>query len=62
MILPMVQELFHCDKIATKAIVAAKQRTTALKQRGFQLSGEMLIGNDGSEYGSYYVKAGHNAF
>lgn len=60
-ILPMVQELFHCDKIATKAIAAAKQRTTALKQRGFQLSGEMLIGHDGTAYDAYYVKAGHNA-
>lgn len=55
-ILPKVQELFHCDKIATKAIAAAGQRIEALKQHGFSLSEEMLIGNDGTKYDSYYVK------
>ena len=47
--------LFHCDKIATKAIASAVERITALKMLGFQHSEEKLIGHDGTEYGSYFV-------
>lgn len=47
--------LFHCDKIATKAIESALERIAALKKLGFKLSAEKLIGYDGTEYNSYFV-------
>ena len=47
--------LFHCDRIATKAIAAATQRISALKALGFTQSEEKLIGHDGTEYDSYFV-------
>ncbi len=47
--------LFHCDKIATKAIASAVERISALKKLGFMYSEEKLIGHDGTEYGSYFV-------
>lgn len=47
--------LFHCDKIATKAIASATERIAALKSLGFKLSKEKLIGHDGTEYDSYFV-------
>ena len=46
--------LFHCDKIATKAIAPAKERIEALKSLGFNLSKEKLIGHDETEYDSYF--------
>lgn len=47
--------LFHCDKIATKAIVSATERISALKNLGFKPSEEKLIGHDGTEYDSYFT-------
>ena len=47
--------LFHCDKIATKAIDAATERIAALKTLRFTQSEEKLIGHDGTEYDSYFV-------
>lgn len=47
--------LFHCDKIATKAIPSATQRILALQALGFQPSTEKLIGHDGTQYDSYFV-------
>ncbi len=47
--------LFHCDKIATKAIAAATERIAALKALGFMQSEKKLIGHDGTEYDSYFV-------
>ena len=47
--------LFHCDKIATKAIALATERISALKALGFKQSEEKLIGHDGMEYDSYFV-------
>lgn len=47
--------LFHCDKIATKAIASATERISALKKLGFKHSEEKLIGHDGTEYDSYFV-------
>ncbi len=47
--------LFHCDKIATKAITAATERIIALNSLGFELSNEKLIGHDGTKYDSYFV-------
>lgn len=48
-------ELFHCDKIATKAIPEAGERIKALERLGFRAAQEKLVGHDGTEYGSYYV-------
>ena len=47
--------LFHCDKIATKAVASATERISALKNLGFKSSEEKLIGHDGKEYDSYFV-------
>ena len=47
---------FDCAMIATKAIPAARERILALKEHGFTLSGEKLIGaHDNKEYDNYYV-------
>ncbi len=48
-------KLFHCNKIATKAVPEAKERISALKELGFNLSKEKLIGHDKTEYDNYYV-------
>lgn len=48
-------KLFHCNKIATKAIPDANNRISALKSLGFSLSDKKLIGHDGTEYSNYYV-------
>lgn len=55
LILEPTYALFHCDKIATKAIISATERISALKDLGFKLSEEKLIGHDGTEYDSYFV-------
>ena len=48
--------LFSCSMIATKAIPAAKERISALKTFGFELSAEPLIGgHDGTVYGDYWI-------
>ena len=47
--------LFHCDKIATKAIPSATERITVLNYLGFELIAEKLIGHDGTKYDSYFV-------
>lgn len=47
--------LFHCDKIATKAIPLAKERRIALEKLGFKPTDENLIGHDGIKYDSYFV-------
>lgn len=54
-IVPETKELFACERIATKAIPAAKERIKALEHTGFWLSEESVIGHDGTKYGSYYV-------
>lgn len=50
--------LFHCDKIATKAIPSATERTEALDYLGFEPSEEKFVGHDGTEYHSYFIKNG----
>lgn len=47
--------LFHCDKIATKAITSATERIIALNYLGFEPTDEKLIGHDGTKYNSYFV-------
>lgn len=54
-IAPSVKEMFACDKIATKAVSAAKERIAVLEHFGFYLSDESIVGHDGTKYGSYYV-------
>lgn len=54
-IIPKTKEMYGCDKIATKAVPAAKERIAALENMGFHLSGELITGQDGIKYGSYYV-------
>ncbi len=55
LIIPPTYRLFHCDKIATKAIPSAIERISALESMGFKHSEEKLIGHDGTNYDSYYV-------
>lgn len=47
--------LFHCNKIATKAIASATERIKALNDLSFELTDEKLIGHDGTKYDSYFV-------
>lgn len=55
LIIAPAYRLFHCDKIATKALSQAAERIDALKRLGFQPAKEKLIGHDGTEYDSYFV-------
>lgn len=55
-IIPVVKDLFACDKIATKAVPDAKHRISVLEQMGFHLTDELLTGHDGTKYEFYYVK------
>lgn len=48
--------LFSCDKIATKAIPAAKERIAVLEKLGLAESREKLIGEGGIAYGNYFVR------
>ena len=56
LIVPVIYDLFYCDKIATKVVSIATERAKALKQMGFMPSDEKVRGHDGSEYGDYFVK------
>lgn len=49
-------DLFHCNRIATKAAPFAKERIHALKRMGFRQSVDMLVGHDGTKYGNYRVR------
>lgn len=55
LIIPPAFPLFSCDKIATKAIPAAKERRKALHYLRFEPTEEKLIGHDGTKYDDYYV-------
>lgn len=48
-------DLFHCTKVATKAISDAAARICALKKLGFSPSGEVLTGYNNTVYQSYFV-------
>lgn len=48
--------LFDCSMIATKAAPYAVDRIQALKETGFVLSEEKLVGYDGTEYRDYWVR------
>ena len=48
-------KMFHCNKIATKAVPEAKERIFALNKLGFEATDKKLIGHDGTEYDNYFV-------
>lgn len=52
--------LFDFDKVATKAITIATERIKALENLGFCATDEIIMGHDGTEYGSYFVLAQNN--
>ncbi len=54
-ILFSIFKMFRCNKVATKAVPEAKERISALNKLGFELSNEILIGHDLTEYKNYYV-------
>lgn len=54
LIIAPAYRFFHCSKIATKAIPAATERIQALKNLGFELSAEKLVGHDGTKYDSVF--------
>ena len=56
LIIPKAKDMFGCKMIATKAVAAAEQRIHVLKQMGFTLSEEVVMGHDGTRYGDYYEK------
>lgn len=56
LILDKTYSLFECNMIATKAPAFANERINALKELGFSLTENKLIGHDGREYSSYYFK------
>ena len=55
-VVPETKEMFGCEMIATKAVSSARERIQVLEHMGFCLSEEVLIGHDGTRYGSYYIR------
>ena len=56
LIIDKTYTLFHCNIIATKALPFASERIKALKELDFLPTENKLIGHDGTEYSSYYIK------
>lgn len=48
-------EMFSCGILATKAVPEAKERAAALAELGFQKTDEVIVGHDGTRYGSYWI-------
>ena len=48
-------DLFHCNIIATKAVPEARERLKALQGLGFVASDKIIVGQDGTKYGDYYI-------
>lgn len=55
LVVPPAYDLLGAERLITKAVVSAKTRRAALVRAGFALSGEKLIGSDGTAYGDYFV-------
>ena len=55
LIVPSTYEMFDCKMIATKIPQAASERRAAASKLGFKKSEEKLVGDDGTEYGDYFV-------
>ena len=49
-------DLFYAEKIATKCWQNATERKSTLEKLGFVFYEHKLVGNDGTEYGDYWVK------
>lgn len=49
-------DLFWCDMIATKVPPFATERIKAMRDAGFQPVATPFVGNDGTEYGDYWVR------
>ena len=56
LIIDKTYQLFECNMIATKAFPIGTERIKALKELDFLPTENKLIGNDGTEYSSYYIK------
>ncbi len=56
LIIDSTYKMFGCDKIATKAVEKARERIEVLKELGFSLADENLIGHNGELFSDYYVK------
>lgn len=56
LIINKIYQLFECNIIATKALPIASERIKALEELGFSSTENKLIGHDGREYSSYYLK------
>ena len=48
-------DLFYCNIIATKAVPEAKERLKALHGLGFVASEKIIVSQDGTKYGDYYI-------
>lgn len=48
-------DLFYCKIIATKAVPKATERLQALRELSFVPSEKILVGQDGTRYGDYYI-------
>ena len=58
-ILPELHELFGCQRILTKSLPVMARRRLALVLHGFIPYNKLLLGDDGIEYGNYWVRR-HN--
>lgn len=48
--------LFQCEILATKVPPSATERARAMREAGFRPSAAPLVGDDGTEYGNYWVR------
>lgn len=56
LIVPPAFDLFECEKIITKVPVYAVERMEAMKRKGFEKSGKLLVGTiDGYAYKDYWT-------
>ena len=60
-VLPELHELFRCRRILTKALPVMARRRLALVLHGFIPYKQFLVGDDGIEYGNYWVRRHHPA-
>lgn len=58
-VLPELHELFGCQRILTKALPVMERRRLALVLHGFIPYKKFLVGDNGIEYGNYWVRR-HN--
>ncbi len=50
-----IYDLFCCNIIATKAVPEATERVKALQKLGFVASEKIIVSQDGTKYGDYYI-------